>query len=200
MQQVPLTIGIAGGTCAGKSRLAGALCAHYGDALLLAMDSFYREQPRALIAAGQADFDTPDALDLAAMADALAMLRAGLPAEIPLYDRAGSSVMGRQTVSPRGVLVVEGLYVLDFPPIREQLDLAVFIAVEPDVQRTRRQVRDTIEYGRPEERLLHDLARAHADQARHVAPSRAFAQLVLSGTAGLEEQMAACLGELKDRA
>lgn len=190
---VPRTIGIAGGTCAGKTRLAQALVVHYGDAALLAMDSFYRQQPRARIAAGDADFDTPDALDLAAMAAALETLRSGQPCEIPLYDRATSSVTGRQTVTPAAVLVVEGLYVLDFAAIREQLDLAVFIELDADTQQSRRRVRDRLEYGRSEERLTHDMARAQADAARHVTPSRAFAALVLSGTARLEDQIAACL-------
>ena len=52
---MPLVIGIAGGTCAGKSRLAEGLAAHFANAALLAMDSFYRPQPPEAIAAGMLD-------------------------------------------------------------------------------------------------------------------------------------------------
>ena len=112
---MPLVIGIAGGTCAGKSRLAEGLAAHYANAALLAMDSFYRQQPPEAIAAGIVDFDSPEALDLDAMAAALKSLRAGRAVEIPVYDRAASRAAGLRTVSPHAVLLVEGLFAMRTP-------------------------------------------------------------------------------------
>ena len=196
LKSVPLVIGIAGGTCAGKSRLAEGLAAHFANAALLAMDSFYRPQPPEAIAAGIADFDSPEALDLDAMAAALRSLRAGRAVEIPVYDRAASRAAGRRTVSPHPVLLVEGLFVLAWPAIREQLDLKVFITVDGPVQRARRQARDLELYHRSQARLRDDLARAAAAQERDVLPSRAFADLMLSGTDPLDQQVAACLKAL----
>jgi uridine kinase len=201
--KVPLVIGIAGGTCAGKTRLAEGLMAEMaagaGSAALLAMDSFYRQQPPDAIADGSADFDDPAALDLDAMAAALAALRAGQVAEIPVYDRAASRVAGSRTVSPHAVLLVEGLFVLEWPAIRGQCDLKVFITVEAPVQHQRRRARDLDGYHRSQARLARDLARAVEAEARHVRPSRDHADLVLSGTALLSDQIAACREALRQR-
>ena len=116
--------------------------------------------------------------------------------EIPVYDRAASRAAGRRTVSPHPVLLVEGLFVLAWPAIREQLDLKVFITVDGPVQRARRQARDLELYHRSQARLRDDLARAAAAQERDVLPSRAFADLMLSGTDPLDQQVAACLKAL----
>lgn len=193
---MPLTIGIAGGTCAGKTRLAEALAAHFGDALVLAMDSFYRQQPAAAIADGSADFDSPDAIDIDAMAAALAALRAGQQAGIPVYHRATSTVTGRQTATPHAVLLVEGLYVLAAPAIRSQLDLKIYIDIPQSDQTARRTLRDRDGYRRSEQRLRHDLARVAAAEVRHVLPSRAFADVILPGDGRLDDQLAACLAAL----
>jgi uridine kinase len=96
-------------------------------------------------------------------------------------------------------LLVEGRCVLEWPAIRDQCDLRIFITVDAPVQHQRRRARDLDGYHRSEARLNSDLARAAAAEARHVRPSCGHADLVLSGTALLSDQVAACLEALRTK-
>jgi uridine kinase len=72
-------IGIAGGTCSGKTTLATALCARLGSetSVVLSMDHFYREQSEKVLASGIVNFEHPGALDLESLVAAFESLCSG---------------------------------------------------------------------------------------------------------------------------
>ncbi len=192
-----LTIGIAGGTCAGKSALAYALAAHFGDGLVLVMDDFYRQQPAAAIAAGTADFDRPEAIDFEALVAAMDQLGRGRPAEIPVYHRPTSTVTGSRLVAPAPVLIVEGLYVLNDERIRNLLALSVFIEIDAERQLSRRLERDVAGYGRDEDRVRRNHAiRIVPSEARYLAPARVFADVILPPSQSVQARLDICLAAL----
>jgi uridine kinase len=195
-----LTIGIAGGTCSGKSTLAQRLVAHVGagDCVCVGLDEFYRQQPDEALADGTANFDVPEAFDFEQFVVAIAGLRQGRDVVIPKYDRSVSRIAGVTTLTARPVLIVEGLFVLRDPRVLDMIDLGVFIEVDPAVQRERRMARDIGAYGRSVE-ISHHRYEHHVNPAfvKFVAPTKANAHLVLSGTEDIEASLERCVTHLE---
>ncbi|HAP77772.1 MAG TPA: uridine kinase, partial [Acidimicrobiaceae bacterium] len=85
----PFLIGVAGGTCSGKTTVSEKLAELTGDQhlALIKLDSYYvarDDQPveeRAL-----ANYDHPDAFDWQLLNDHLAALAAGATVPVPIYD------------------------------------------------------------------------------------------------------------------
>jgi uridine kinase len=195
-----LTIGIAGGTCSGKSTLAERFVAHAGaeNCVCVGLDEFYRQQPDEVLANGTANFDRPEAFDFEAFVTAIDSLRQGLDVVIPQYDRSISQIAGTTTIEARPVLIVEGLLVLRDERVLAMIDLGVFIDVDPAVQRSRRMSRDIDGYGRSAE-VSQNRYEHHVNPAfvEFVAPTKANAHLVLSGTEDIERSLQRCVAHLE---
>jgi uridine kinase len=150
--RVETVVGLAGGTCSGKSLLASRLCRRLGDdrVAVLPFDAYYRDQShltpteRSLV-----NYDHPDALDVDAFLTDLGALAAGREIGIPVYDFA-THTRSREVVAlePRPIVVTEGILLLMFPRVRELLHAAIFLDVPSEVRLARRIERDGSERGR----------------------------------------------------
>ena len=148
---IPLFIGIAGGSGSGKTTIAEALVEHFdGGVALVQHDAYYRHTPelsfeeRSLV-----NYDHPASLETELLVKHLAALRAGESIERPVYDFA-EHLRSEQVVviAPAPYIVVEGILVLAEPVLRTELDPAVFVDTEPDVRLARRLERDMEKRGR----------------------------------------------------
>ncbi len=152
MTRVETVLGLAGGTCSGKSLLASRLRRRLGDdrVAVLPFDAYYRDQShltpteRSLV-----NYDHPDALDVDAFLTDLEALAAGREIGIPVYDFA-THTRSREVVAlePRPIVVTEGILLLMFPRVRELLHAAIFLDVPSEVRLARRIERDGSERGR----------------------------------------------------
>ncbi len=182
----PLLVGIAGGSGSGKTTLADGLCAALpsGQAVVVPADAYYRDlghlPPEAR---ARRNFDEPAALDGERLAADLRRLRAGEGTSRPVYDFAAHTRRTEQVwISPRPVVVVEGILVLALPSVRELLHLKVFVAATDAVRRERRIARDVDERGRTRESVITQFTRFTLPMHElHVAPSAAYADMVVSG-------------------
>ena len=184
------TLFIAGGSASGKSTLAGrvsdALARAGRHAVILRQDSFYRDRPDSVDGADRHafDFDVPDAIDWAAMTEALRALRARQAAPVPLYDFTVSKRAGETTVTPGDVLLVDGTLVLHTDALAPLRDSAVYVRADEALRRERRTARDQAERGRSlasiDAQLSGQVFPAHN---RYVAPSAVHADLVLDAPA-----------------
>ncbi len=194
------TVGIAGGSGSGKTTLARALLDHFGpdDAVLLSHDSYYRERtPEELSDPDRLDFDTPDALDTELLAAQVAALHADRSVEVPIYDFGTHRRVGALSVSPRPVVLVEGILLFTSPALRAALDLAVFVEVPAELRLARRMARDMAERGRSRDEVLQRFERfVEPAYQRWVAPSSVYAQLVVSGTEPIADLVARVLRRL----
>jgi uridine kinase len=174
--QKPVLVGIAGGSASGKSTLATALIQALTarDAArrvqLLATDHFCpgsRPGPTFVLSPpGEAMFDWnhPDAFDSDLFLAAVDQLLAEEP--------------------PPDVLLLEGLWVLHVPAIRERLDLRLFVELDADERALRRLLRNMRHAsGNTDPRFIADyyLQSARVGHARYVEPSRVHADLILRG-------------------
>lgn len=181
-----LTVGIAGGTGSGKTTFARALRAALppGSVALIDHDAYYRDlshlspEERAAV-----NFDDPASLESELLAAHLDALADGKAIEKPVYDFARHvRCEETETVPAAPVIVVEGILVLASPELRSRFDLRLFVDAPTDVRLLRRIRRDIVERGR----TIDGIAQQYIGSVRSmhdafVAPSRAFADLVVPG-------------------
>ncbi len=179
-------IGIAGRSGSGKTRVATELAHLWPRAGVLATDAYYRDLSHLSAAErGAVNFDAPAALDWELLVADLARLRSGVPARVPRYDFATHTRMPEPApLAPREVLIVEGLFALFDRRVRKMLDLAVFIDASEQECLRRRIERDVASRGRTEAFARAQWERHAAPMyQRHVFPTKAYADLLLDGTA-----------------
>lgn len=176
-------IGIAGGSCSGKSTLAHAVRDSLGEerCLILPQDDYFYGLSDAPEGKGGKNFDHPDAVDFDRLCADLAALKAGEAVERPQYDFT-IHYPKAETVptEPRPIILVDGILILCWPPLRELLDGSVFVRCDAETRLARRLKRDVESRGREREEIL----RQFGDQVepmhqRFVEPSAAYADIVL---------------------
>ena len=182
---IPLFIGIAGGSGAGKTTIAEALVEHFdGGVALVQHDAYYRHTPelsfeeRSLV-----NYDHPASLETELLVKHLAALRAGESIERPVYDFA-EHLRSEQVVviAPAPYIVVEGILVLAEPVLRTELDPAVFVDTEPDVRLARRLERDMEERGRTARSVIGQyLSTVRPMHLEFVEGCKEYADLVIYG-------------------
>ncbi len=183
----PRLILVAGISCSGKTTLASRLTEEF-EALHISMDDYYRsfdgmtlEEKRAV------NFDAPDAVEHRLLFDHLSALKAGMPVHRPIYDHAGFDRVGTELVSPRAVVVFEGLFSLYWPEILALADVSVFVDTPVSVCLERRLFRDTFEFNRTREDSLNRYVNhVIPNQDRFVLPTRDAADAIVNGEDDLE--------------
>ena len=175
-------VGIAGGSGAGKSLLARRLIETAPGACALDLDAYYRDrgqlrpEERRLL-----NFDEPAAFDLDLLLEHLKALRLGQAILKPIYSFEHHCRVGRVEIPPAPLVIVEGLFTLWWPEVRQALDFAIFVDAPPDIRLMRRIQRDLLERGRTVAAVLEQYTRSvRPMHERFVEPTRAHADLVVS--------------------
>lgn len=177
-------IGIAGSSGSGKTSVARALESLLPDVGTLCTDSYYNDLSAMDASARSAvNFDSPDAIDWGLLTRHIRELRSGVSARVPVYDFATHGRTDEiHEFGPRKTVILEGLFALWHPLIREALDLAVFIDTPEGVCLDRRMARDTRLRGRTEASVREQWQRDVVPMFRlHARPTCAFADLVIDG-------------------
>ena len=180
----PLTIGIAGGTASGKTTVARRLVERLGThpVALLDQDSYYRDlADLPLEERARFNFDHPDAFDTALLVRHLEELRDGKAVDKPVYSftqhtRTGETVR----VNPGDVVILEGILILALEPVRELLDVKVFVDSDADVRVLRRVSRDIKERGRDFDGVVEQYFRTvRPMHFGFVEPSKRYADIII---------------------
>ena len=184
-------IGVAGGSCSGKTTLSREVASRLGtgDVACIASDSYYRGLPDGTRrTVEQYNFDHPEALDHELLVLHLNSLAKGTPADVPVYDFVTHTRTARtDRVEPVPYVIVEGLFPLYWQSVRVLMDTKVFIEAPHDVCLERRLRRDALERGRPREEVIrryNEMARPMYD--KYVLPSKRFADVVVDGGRSVE--------------
>lgn len=179
----PFLIGVAGGTCSGKTTVSERLAELTGDEhlALIKLDSYYRSFPdRPIEQRALANYDHPDAFDWELLNDHLAALAAGATVPVPVYDyTAHLRSEAVRLVQPARIVVVEGILVLYEPRLRERFDLRIYIDTDADLRLIRRLQRDVVERGRTPDSIIQqylDTVRPAHDQ--FIEPSKRHADVI----------------------
>lgn len=183
-------VGIAGGSCSGKTAIAQhfeAIEHKNSSVLVLGLDSYYKDFSG--VPSDRIEVDVPEAIDHACLVDQLRSLAGGEAVEKPVYDYVTHSRAPRgERVEPAEIIVVEGLFALYWPEVRELLDMKAFVTIDHGTALSRRIARDVAERGRSEESVRAQYAeKVRPNYERHVLPTKAFAGLVLNGADPVEK-------------
>lgn len=151
------SIGIAGGSGAGKTTLAQKLANLLdGMAVVIEQDSYYKcrshlpPEEREKV-----NFDHPDAVDLDLLTSHLRQLKRGMPVERPIYDFTTHTRKAETLrTDPVPVVIVEGLFLFVKPDLRNLFDFRIFVDADPDIRFIRRLQRDLKERGRTLESVI----------------------------------------------
>lgn len=188
-------IAVAGPSCAGKTELARAL-AYELPCSVLVLDSYYRDLI-ALTASERAcvNFDAPVALDHELLVEQVHALTRGEIVERPVYDFATHTRVPRgESFAASTFLIIEGLFALYWPELRELTATKVFVDAPDDVCLRRRQLRDVAERGRTVESVITQFKQTVQPMAAlHVRPTSKYADLILSGEQPLSRSVDAVL-------
>jgi uridine kinase len=178
-----LPVGIAGGSCSGKTSLAAALARRW-DATVVSLDDYYLDLSHVDPGLrGERNFDHPNALDWTLLLSHLQHLASGSVLQAPLYDFTTHRRTGSRAIECRGgPLIVEGVFALYRTELRESLNLSIFLDVPPAVRLERRLDRDSRERGRSAASIREQHASSVEPMYRRfVLPTREHVDLVLDG-------------------
>jgi len=188
-------IAVAGSSGSGKSTLSQAIVKQLNLpwVVILSMDSFYKtltpEQSKAAFRS-EHDFDAPESIDFDILVDRLRDLKAGKRAEIPVYSFAEHARQEQTTsiYSPH-VLVLEGIFALYDPRVRELIDMGIYCEADADTCLSRRIVRDVRDRGRDIEGIIKQwFAFVKPNYEQYVEPQRKVADLIVPR--GIENRVA----------
>lgn len=178
-------IGIAGGSCSGKTTLARKLHQELGPDTchILYQDSFYIDQSSQFDRdGGSVNFDHPEALDFTLMAQVLGRLKSGESVEIPIYDfTTHQRKPESEFLAPKPVILVDGTLILSQDQLRPLFDHSCFIECDAKTRLERRLARDVKERGREPDGVLEQFTRqVEPMHQAFVEPSRDHADVVFN--------------------
>jgi uridine kinase len=195
-------VGIGGGTGSGKTSLALRIQERVGAdrCLLLAQDAYYKDGSN-LSAEEQAaiNYDHPEAYDTSLLVQDLRDLKAGRPVPHLTYDHSEySRCVLPDALTPKPVVILEGILVLAEEPLRRLMDIKLFIDADADVRILRRLDRDIRDRGR----TFESVQRQYLDSVRpmhleFVEPSKRYADLIIPEGARNEVALEAVVARIR---
>ena len=183
MEQKILVIGIAGGTGSGKTTLMKNIISRFeNEVTVVSHDNYYKRhdeltyEQRCLL-----NYDEPAAFDTSLMVYHLEQLRRGQAIDCPVYD---FTVHNRSDevvhIEPRRVIIVEGILIFENEPLRELMDIRIFVDTDADIRLCRRIKRDVNKRARSLESVLSQYQQTVKPMhEKYVEPSKKYANLVV---------------------
>ncbi|QIZ76541.1 uridine kinase [Ferrimonas lipolytica] len=161
-QQQCVIIGIAGASASGKSLIARTIYEELTRDLgtdqieVINEDAYYKDQSHLTMEERvKTNYDHPNALDHDLLAHHLQLLKSGAAVEVPTYSYVEHTRMSKtNTVTPKKVIILEGILLLTNHALRQQMHASVFMDTPLDICFIRRLTRDVEERGRSMESVI----------------------------------------------
>ena len=178
-----LVIGIAGGTGSGKTTLMKNIVDRFQDLVtVISHDNYYKRHDDLTFEEWFApNHDEPNALDTRLLAYHLDQLRHGMAIQCPVYDFTSHNRSDETIhIEPKPVIIVEGILIFENEPLRELMDIRIFVDTDADIRLCRRVKRDVNKRGRSLESVLAQYqATVKPMHEKYVEPSKKYANLVV---------------------
>lgn len=187
-------IGITGGTASGKTTFVNLLKNEFSmdQITIISQDDYYKPLSHLSIKEReQTNFDHPNSIDFKLLHEHIVALKAGESVQIPNYcftthDRLPDT----STITPKKVLIIEGILILSQAEIKNSCDYTLFIDAPHEVRVQRRLKRDVSERGRTPESVMEQFNTNIAPMHEaYVTPVKATVNLIIDGTQGMESNV-----------
>jgi uridine kinase len=184
MTNLPVTIGVAGGTGSGKTTIAEEILKRVGANRIayIQHDSYYFDLGHLpLDPRGLPNFDHPDSLETELLIKHLQQLQLGQAAAVPVYDfTTYRRTPQTRHVEPQPVILIEGLLIFAEKMLRDRLNVKIFVDTDSDLRFIRRLKRDIAERGRSMESVIDQyLNTVRPMHLEFVEPSKRYADVII---------------------
>ena len=157
-QDIMLVIGIAGGTGSGKTTVVRKIIESLPaeEVVVMPQDCYYKDNAHIPLEERlKMNYDEPASIEWSLLTEHIKELKQGRDVEMPTYDFLTCSRQ-KETVhlSPKEVIVVEGILVLTDKELRDMLDVKVFVDADADERLIRVISRDCVERGRTPQMVI----------------------------------------------
>jgi|TARA_R110001606_G_scaffold365377_1_gene520220 uridine kinase len=180
----PKAVGISGGSCSGKTTLTRRIFEKLGpeQCVILPQDDYFFGLGDAPAGKGGPNFDHPDAVDFEQLCAQLEQLKKGQAIDRPLYDfPTHMPKVETERTEARPVILIDGILILQHQPLRELLDLSIFVECDSETRFARRLERDVRERGRTAQSVHDQFANQVGPMHDiHVEPSKVHADIVIN--------------------
>ena len=176
-------IAVAGGSASGKSSIVKQIDETFKDNLIvIGHDNYYKaHDDLSFEERTKLNYDYPGAFDNDLFYQDLLKLEQGLSIDMPTYDYT-IHTRSKETIniSPKKIILIEGILVLEDKKIRDITDTKVFIDADSDVRLQRRILRDTKERGRSLESVLEQyIKQVKPMHEKYVEPTKKYADIII---------------------
>ena len=185
MKNQAVIIGIAGGSASGKTSIAKQLYDYFKGhhkVKILKQDDYYKDQSHlSFEERAKTNYDHPFAFDTDLLVEHLKKLKKKERIEKPTYDytlHTRSSLT--EVIEKRDVIILEGIFVLAEPSIRELCDILVYVDTDSDIRFIRRLKRDIEERGRSLQSVCEQyLTTVRPMHEQFIEPSKKYAHIII---------------------
>ena len=181
----PVIIGIAGGSASGKTEVAFKMYEYFKGKhtiKIIKLDDYYKDQSHLTMEKRVlTNYDHPFAFGMELLVNHLDCLKTGQEINKPIYNfEVHNRAKEIETIYPRDVFILEGLFVLNEPQIRERCDILVYVDTDADIRFIRRLRRDMEERGRSLDSICNQyLTTVRPMHEQFVEPSKKYAHIII---------------------
>lgn len=179
-----LIIGIAGGSGSGKTTVVKKLIKSLpkDSVSVISQDSYYKDNGhKSAEERAKINFDHPSSIEFSLLIKHLDQLKEGNDIQMPVYSYL-TCARSKETIpiSPKKVIIVEGILILSNPRMRERMDIKVFVDADGDDRLMRIIWRDLEERGRSFQQVLE-----HYDKfvkpmhLQFIEPTKRYADIIV---------------------
>ena len=180
-----ILIGIAGGSGSGKTTLADKLVECFGsdEVSIIRHDNYYKRHDQLTYEErSKLNYDHPDAFDTDLLCEQLKELKSGKSIEQPVYSYITCSRSKTETVTvePAEVIIIEGILVFTCKPLRDQMDIKIFVDADDDDRLMRVMARDILERGKTVETVIERYTKTVKPMyLQFIEPSKRYADIII---------------------
>ncbi|MEK5332128.1 MULTISPECIES: uridine kinase [unclassified Lysinibacillus] len=180
----PVVIGIAGGSCSGKTSVTRAIYDVFREhsVVVIEQDYYYKDQSHLTFEERLGtNYDHPLAFDNDLLIDHIKKLLKRQSIDKPVYDyvqhtRANEVIH----VEPVDVIILEGILVLEDADLRSLMDIKLFVDTDSDLRIIRRILRDIKERGRTTDSVIEQyLSAVRPMHNMFIEPTKRYADIII---------------------
>ncbi len=180
MSRRPIMIAVGGDSGTGKTTLCRGLDKIFGAERIetICLDDYHSLDRVQRNAVGFTALD-PRANNFAAMEEDLWTLREGGTIAKPVYDHADGKIKGPESIAPKEIIVVQGLFPLYTRALRNLFDVTVWLDPETELKVAWKVQRDMTQRGYTEDQVRAEIEKRQPDIRAHIAPQAKHADLTV---------------------